>query len=432
MKARTLCVYSGAAGALLLATSLNAVAATWSSDAYTVAPGDFNGDSKSDLLVIAKDPTQWSGIALGDGSGQPNVLHQSWPSDHLGITWTAGTYIPRIGDFNGDNRDDIFLQRISGGDHYLLLADASSKFTAKQTVTNSSLGIAWSFAERRIEVGNFNNDSYDDLFLQSKSTAVDDAVVFGGASGFTAVNHTWANSYLSLEWSELKALDYAGEFNGDGYADFFVHAKPNWVLIPFEDLTIPVPVYRAESYALVASNSSGKAATALDTWNHDYIGLEWSPLHYEAFVDNFDGVCGDDILLQAKRAGGNSYIVLTACGGTVPSGATVYTLANGEFGLAWDAASYQFRVGDFNGDGRADIYMQSPTAGGTSRIAYTTPGGDVTTTPVVHSPSGISSGMSHEYDALGRLLQTTYADGSSVVYGHDAAGNRSVVISTKP
>ena len=311
MKPRTLHICCSAAGALLLATSLNVFAATWSSDAYTLASGDFNGDNKSDLLVIAKDPTQWSGIALGDGSGQPNVLNQTWPSNYLSITWSGGTYIPRVGDFNGDNHDDIFLQRVSGGNHYLLFADASSNFTGiSQTITNATLSITWSFAERRIEVGDFNNDGRDDLFLQSKIGGVDNAVVFGTSSGFTAVNHTWPNAYLSLEWSELKALDYAGEFNGDGRADFFVHAKPNLVLVPFDDLSIPVPVYRSESYALVASDGTGKAATVLDTWNHDYLGMEWSPLQYDAFVENFDGVCGDDILLQAKSAGGNSYIVL--------------------------------------------------------------------------------------------------------------------------
>jgi YD repeat-containing protein len=259
---------------------------------------------------------------------------------------------------------------------------------------------------------------------------VDNAVIFGGSGGFAAVNHTWANSYLSLEWSEPRALDYTGEFNGDGYADFFIHAKPNWVMIPFDDLVIPVPTYRDESYGLVASDGTGKAATVLDTWDHDYLGLEWSTLHYDAFVANFDGVCGDDILLQAKRAGGNSYIVLTACGGTLPPGATVHTLANGEFGFAWDGASYRFEVGDFNGDGRADIYMQAPTSSGTSYIAYTAAGGDVTAAPIVHNPSAIPSQIQYEYDALGRLLQVTYEDGSSVVYGYDAAGNRTAVIST--
>lgn len=417
-----------AVGLMLAALSGPLDAAQWSAETHSLTPGDFNGDGKTDLLVIAKSPAQPSGIALGDGSGQPSVQHQSWASNYLGITWSADTYIPRVGDFNGDNRDDVFLQRASGGNHYVLLSDENYKFTAiQQTISNSSFGVAWSLTERRIEVGNFNNDSYDDLFLQSKVFGVDNAVVLGTSGGFAAVNHTWANDYLSLEWSELKALDYAGEFNGDGYADLFVHAKPNWVMIPFDDLVIPVPVYRPESHATVASDGTGKAATVLDTWSHDYLGIKWSALNYEAFVEDFDGACGDDILLQGKRAGDSSYIVLTACGGTVPSGATVHTLVNGELGLAWDAASYQFRVGDFDGNGRADIYMQALTPGGTNRVAYTASGGDITTTPATHDPAGIAAGLTVEYDALGRIEKITYEDGSSVEYDYDAVGNRTLV-----
>jgi YD repeat-containing protein len=422
-----------ATGAFAWSASGTVHAAQLSAQTHTLAGGDFNGDGKTDLLAIAKDPAQVSGIALSDSGGQPSVLHQSWGSTYLGITWSGNTYMPRIGDFNGDNRDDVFLQRMTGGNHYLLLTDANSKLmSVYQTLTNSQLGIAWSTAERRIEVGDFNNDNYDDLFLQSTNTGVTNAVVFGTSGGFAAVNHSWPNAYLTLEWSELKAFAYAGEFNGDGYGDFFVHAKPNWVLIPFENLTIPVPVYRNESYGLVASDATGKAATVLDTWNRDYLGLEWSPLHYEAFVANFDGACGDDILLQTKRPGTASYIVLTACGGTLPTNATVFTLAHGEFGLGWDTTSYKFQVADFNGDGRADIYMQAQAPAGTSRIAYAAVGGDITTTPLIHDPGGFPSGANvYEYDSLGRVDKVTYPDGSYVDYDYDAAGNRSLVTGVK-
>lgn len=97
MKAYPLWNVSSAVGALLLATSLNAFAATWTSDTHILAPGDFNNDGRADLLVIAKDASQPTGIALNDGS-QPNVFHQSWASGYLGITWSGGTYVPAIGD----------------------------------------------------------------------------------------------------------------------------------------------------------------------------------------------------------------------------------------------------------------------------------------------------------------------------------------------
>jgi YD repeat-containing protein len=417
-------------GALLLSLAAGqAFAAQWSVETHTLAAGDFNGDGRSDLLVIARSASQPSGIALSNSSGVPTGLHQTWGSNHLGITWSGSTYAPRIGDFNGDGRDDVFLQRVSGGNHYLLLATANGKLTAiYQTLTNSSLSVAWSQAERRIEVGDFNDDGRADLFLQSKALNVDNAVVLGTTSGFTGVTHTWPNAHLALEWSGIRALGYAGEFNGDGNADFLVQAKPNWVAVPSGGITFALPYFRDESYATVAADSGGDADTALDTWDHNHLGLEWSAVQYDALVENFDGTCGDDILLQAKRPGGSSHLVLTTCGGTLPSGSTtVHTFTNGELGLAWDGASYSFQAGDFDGNGRADIYMQAAASGGTSRIAFTASGGDVTATPTVHDPSLTTTQLSYTYDELGRLETVTFEDGSVVEYEYDAAGNRTVV-----
>jgi RHS repeat-associated protein len=372
------------------------LATEWSAETHTLAAGDFNGDGRDDLLVIAKDPTQPSGIALADGSGQPSIFHQTWSSNYLGITWSGDAYLPHVGDINGDGHADVFLQRVSGGNHYVLLIDSNDKFTSiSQTLSNSHLGINWSQAERRIELGDYNNDGRSDLLLQSKTATTDSAIVLANSSAaYQAVAHNLANLYLNppstFKWSVPGSFDYSGDFNYDGYDDILLQAQPEWVLIPYEDLTIPVPVYRAGSYGIVVSDGTGKPTTVHYSWSHDHLGLEWSPLHYEIFIDNFDGACTDDILLQAKRAGGPSYIVLTSCSGQVPVGSTVHTLAAGYLGLNWDATSYDFQVGDYNGDGRADIYMQAVVQGGANRIAATSSTGNITSTPIVHDPAWLS------------------------------------------
>lgn len=414
--------WSGAvlAGAFALGSIGNAAAAIWSADTHTIAAGDFNGDGKSDLLVIAKDASQPSGIALGDGSGQPNVLHQSWSSSYMGVTWDSDTYVPHIGDFDGDNRDDIFLQRVSGGNHYILKPDASNKFTSiYETITNSALGINWSLAERRIEVGDYNNNGQDDLFLQSNNVGVDNVILLSTAGGsFPSVSHTWPNAYLNLEWALDNAIAHAGDFSGEGYADLLVQAKPNWAGIPFGKVVVPTPAYRSESYGIALSDGSGKATSISDTWNHNHLGLEWSPLQYEIFVGNFDGFCGDDILLQGKSAGMPSYIVLTSCAGLLQT--SFHTLASGYLGLNWDATSYKFQVGDFNGDTRADIYMQALLPSGTNRIAYSAQGGNITGTPATHSTSG----------SFTQLATGALPGGFTV--GNQGEGTYSIPITTPP
>jgi YD repeat-containing protein len=41
-----------------------------------------------------------------------------------------------------------------------------------------------------------------------------------------------------------------------------------------------------------------------------------------------------------------------------------------------------------------------------------------------------SDGATYAYDALGRLTQVTYTNGTTIVYTYDAAGNRTSVIVT--
>ena len=47
-----------------------------------------------------------------------------------------------------------------------------------------------------------------------------------------------------------------------------------------------------------------------------------------------------------------------------------------------------------------------------------------------HPLGAQSDGATYMYDALGRLIQVTYANGTTIVYTYDAAGNRTSVVVT--
>ena len=167
--------------------------AEWNAQDYDLYSGDFNGDGKTDILYIAKNPSMPSGIARSDGTG-PNIAWQSWPSNYLGINWSGNAYNVIVADFNGDGKADIFLQSTTPGNSYLLLTSNTGLVVGiSQTVANSTMGLIWSGDQHHIIAGAFggsvNGHPKAGLFLQATSSAGIDAVVLSDANGlFTAAS----------------------------------------------------------------------------------------------------------------------------------------------------------------------------------------------------------------------------------------------------
>jgi hypothetical protein len=294
---------------LLLSACTTANALTpWGGDTHQVAAGDFDGDGSTDVLFIADDPAKSSGIALSH-AGVPNAPSHSWSGNYLGIPWHGRAYRPVVGDFNGDGRDDIFLQRESPGDHFLLLAKAGGNFTAIHQVIPERLGRqAWSGLEHRIVAGDFNGDGRCDLLLQAARPERLNAIFLAGARGtFTNASQTWADDYLGFRWSTRESIVEAGDFNGDGKADLLLQARPDFVLIE-GDVQIPVPVYRPNSFGvLAASPDPGERRMfykpALQIWDREVHGGDWSALYFESVVADFNRDGRADVFLRARDDG---------------------------------------------------------------------------------------------------------------------------------
>ncbi len=222
------------------------------------ALGDFNGDSRSDIMVrdinsqavsilfgtadaqfsepvsaglSAPFPGGWTVFATGDlnGDGRDDVLwSNSFPGQQKGLTvWlanssgtftvssvnNAGSFPDRIflldpTDINHDGREDMLWMDLTTRVVGSWLASSAGGFDPSQVQAYGFAG-NWNYAG----LGDFNGDGRDDLLFrdsQSKATSI----WWGNASGNYSLNAASGN-VVGNDW----AFADIGDYNGDGRSD---------------------------------------------------------------------------------------------------------------------------------------------------------------------------------------------------------------------
>jgi RHS repeat-associated protein len=372
---------------------------------YDVFLGNFNGEAKSEALFIAKDPSWPSGMAtLATPIGDPFFL-QTWPSDHLGITWSTQVYNVIVADFNGNGRSDILLARKTSGYSYIITTNADGTLAGiSQSIAPGAFGLDWTEAAHNLVAGDFNGDGKADLFFQAKNSAGTNAILLADSNGglFTASSGAcWGNgphlcwsdgtsSFQGLKWAANAAVVATGDFNGDGKSDFLVRARPKLVLIDY-DVPIPVPTYPPYMNGVILSQSSGMAPTfSVGQYfsRRDLgTGVDWSPQSANVVIGDFNGDGRDDIVLQALRSGTTSFRFQGNANGTLATGVA---LANN---VSWSADATRLFTGSFGaGGGVEGLYFQAVSASGLSGFAQTITGGSVTLMGT-GTPSDVNTGF---------------------------------------
>jgi hypothetical protein len=189
---------------------------------------DFNGDSVPDLAITLTNGPVASGpvvvIAIGNGTGNFTVASAgSQPIQPTGVLANAVPTGIIAGDFNGDNKSDLAIvdenilspscpPTCPNGFVDILLGDGLGSFGAP---TRFTVGTApWN-----IVVGDFNNDSHQDLAVTNQGitatpgTTVSILLGSGNGSFTAAASATVGHAPQGLAISD---------FNGDGKQDLAV------------------------------------------------------------------------------------------------------------------------------------------------------------------------------------------------------------------
>lgn len=240
-----------------------------------------------------------NGVALADdGLLDDDYDGSSWES-----VWRYDVF---IGDYNDDGLDDLYLKPFSRNLPVVFLQDADSGYYTSITPDQVLLDAkTWNVSPHLSYYGDFNGDSYADLYLQTTTSGMPSAFIHGAAIGGTA--------QLSDDFDELGALYQAGitsgsnwpyevligDYNNDGLLDLYFKSDTVYILVMMDDLSIPVLVSLMPDFVLVQDGSS-EAYTQIT--NPDAVLLEsiaWQSSDASFYYNDFNGDGIVDVLVNS-------------------------------------------------------------------------------------------------------------------------------------
>jgi hypothetical protein len=163
--------------------------------------GDFNGDSRADVLFRHDDGriTNWLGLATG---GIINNDLNAFAA--VEANWSVAA----VDDFDGDGRADILFRNVDGRvTNWLGQGDGG--FVNNDATTLLNVPTDWQVAGS----GDFNGDGYADILWRHQDGRVTNWT--GRTDGGFSNNDGIALSYVPVEWKVVGT----GDFNGDGLSD---------------------------------------------------------------------------------------------------------------------------------------------------------------------------------------------------------------------
>ncbi|WBL76492.1 FG-GAP-like repeat-containing protein [Bradyrhizobium xenonodulans] len=270
---------------------------------------DFNGDGKTDLLFL-NDTTH--GVTVWDMNGT-----QVLDNTQVGTSSTGSHYAAK-GDLNGDGKSDLLFLNDTTHELSAMLMNGSQS-TAPVVIGAVNAAGGWQFTD----VGDFNGDGKTDLLFVNATTNGIAEWQLNGTQIITGPQVGVAPSGFHFAST--------GDFNGDGKTD----------LLLINDTTHDVQMWQMDGTQVSSATTIG-TINAAGGW------------HFAATGD-FNGDSKTDLFFVNDTTHGAAVWLMN--GSQITAGPQIGTINA--------ASGWQFTdVGDFNGDGKSDLFFVNSTTRG--------------------------------------------------------------------
>lgn len=295
-------------------------------------------------------------VAASNGNGSFTITNDSQPTF---ASWAAGPGVVKLaGDFNGDGRTDILLTG-AGGWTTLPLARSNGNGTFVVSNASSPSFAFWASATAASKlVGDFDNDGRADVMLLGEPSWHTIPMAYSNGDGTFAVTNADASAPLNFTFwaTSPTASRVVGDFNGDGRSDVALVGDASGHTVPMARATSvrgAFSVTNQEAGNMCCQISPGGAVPCSLTCNFAFWAT--SPTASKLTGD-FNGDGRTDIALVGDPSWTSIPVAFSVGDGSFRFSNAPLPTFTVNFGAL--AANARVRlVGDFNGDGRADVAL---------------------------------------------------------------------------